>query len=66
MTFKPHFLLFWHATQTFVFLLKDLLHKKFRAIETDDDLFKCQDGGTVGIAWSIDNDGIGRPTGKRG
>ena len=29
-------------------------------------MFKCPDGGTVGIAWAIDDDGTGRPTGKHG
>ena len=66
MTFKPHFLLLWHASQTFGYLVIEGLGKVFRPIKTEDELFKCADGGTVGVAWSIDRDGSGRPTGKRG
>ena len=42
------------------FLAQQFLYEKF-----DDDFTKCEDGGTVGIAWAYDKDG-GRPTGKRG
>ena len=64
IVFKPHILLLWHLVQSIVFLLVELFDGKFRAIKTEDDLFKCPDGGTVGIAWAIDDDGTGRPTGK--
>ena len=66
MRFKPHFLLLWHPIQTITYLLIETFEKFVFPIKTEDELFKCPDGGTVGIAWSIDKDGLGRPTGKHG
>ena len=66
MRFKPHFLLLWHPIQTITYLLIETFERFVLPIKTEDELFKCPDGGTVGIAWSIDKDGLGRPTGKHG
>ena len=66
MTYKPHIFLLWHAAQTFVDLLVEIFCQKFKKIKTDDEFFQCPDGGTVGVAWSVDQDGTGRPTGRRG
>ena len=65
MIFRPHFLLLWHAAQTFWYMILEAIDQQFRSEKSDDEFTKCADGGTVGIAWAFDKDG-GRPTGKRG
>lgn len=65
--FRPHFLLLWHATQTFVYCVAELLSQRFLHEKFDDEFIKTADGGTVGIAWAYDKGTkSGRPTGKRG
>ena len=66
MTFRPHFLCLWHVTQSFAYLFREIFYQNFKPVKTDVELFKCPDGGTVGVAWSYCKDGTGRPTGKRG
>ena len=66
MSFRPHFLLLWHVPQTFTFLLVEFFNQTFRHIKTEDEFFKCPDGGTVGVAWSYCKDGTGKPNGKHG
>ena len=67
MIFRPHFLLLWHTTQTFVYCLIDEFRRKFNKEKIEDDFTKCSDGGTVGIAWHYDKETQScKPTGKQG
>ena len=65
MIFRPHFLLLYHAMQTLLYCIIEVLAQRFKYEKFDDEFIKCPDGGTVGVAWAYDKDG-GRPTGKRG
>jgi hypothetical protein len=32
----------------------DEIHRKYNEIEWEEELFTCEDGGTMGIKWYVD------------
>ena len=66
MIFRPHFLAVNHLLQGAILMIIETIEKVIYKVEYDEELIKTEDGGTVGIGWSIDN-GVGRPfiKGKR-
>jgi hypothetical protein len=52
--------------QCIVYLIMETLHKLFGRYKFDRELFTAEDGGTMGIDWYVDSDGVGRPVYKEG
>lgn len=62
MAYEPYIFTLSPIMQTFFYLIMELIHQKYGKSKFDRELFTCADGGTMGISWYVDKEGVGRPS----
>jgi len=66
MVYRPWIFAITPFLQTLVYMIWETLQKVLGKWNFDREIIIAEDGGTMGINWYVDSDGVGRPVFKEG